>query len=132
MPGPVGAVLGGRRGGGADVVTHELKCALRYFAAVLDGSKPFEVRRNDRGFKVGDELHIREYDTWVVGGRYVADDVSTSSVRWVEAHERGYTGRECRRVVTYVLAGPAFGIEAGFCVMGLALPPRAGRRGARR
>lgn len=33
-----------------------------YFEALLDGSKTFEVRRDDRGFKVGDLLRLHEYD----------------------------------------------------------------------
>ena len=33
---------------------------------------------------------------------------------------RGHTGKRTKRVVTYVLRGGEFGIEAGFCVLGLA------------
>ncbi|HEM6115816.1 TPA: DUF3850 domain-containing protein [Streptococcus suis] len=41
---------------------HMLKCYPKYFEAVKDGTKPFECRYNDRNFKVGDELLLREYD----------------------------------------------------------------------
>lgn len=35
---------------------HELKVAIKYADAILSGEKSFEVRKNDRGFKVGDEI----------------------------------------------------------------------------
>jgi len=41
---------------------HELKCWPVYFMAILKGLKSFEVRENDRGFEVGDVLHLREWD----------------------------------------------------------------------
>lgn len=83
--------------------THELKTWPSFFAALLDGSKTFEVRRNDRDFAVGDVLVLREWDP-------------TPSLY----EPRGTTGKSTTRVVTYVLRGGEFGIEAGFCVLGLA------------
>lgn len=41
---------------------HELKSWPKYFEKVVDGSKTFDVRLNDRDFKVGDFLFLREYD----------------------------------------------------------------------
>ena len=41
---------------------HVLKVVAPYFEALLDGSKTFEVRRNDRGFQRGDRLILWEYD----------------------------------------------------------------------
>jgi hypothetical protein len=41
---------------------HELKTWPKYFAAVRSGQKRFEIRRNDREFKVGDILVLREFD----------------------------------------------------------------------
>lgn len=40
---------------------HELKILPEYFEKVLDGSKTFELRKDDRGFNVGDILILREY-----------------------------------------------------------------------
>lgn len=40
---------------------HKLKTWVKPFIATKNGSKTFEVRKNDRGFKVGDKLVLREY-----------------------------------------------------------------------
>lgn len=79
------------------VRTHELKCWPQFFDAILDGSKPYEVRKDDRDFAVGDTLHLREWnpDTWV------------------------YTGRETRARITHKLTDNAFGVALGYCVLGL-------------
>lgn len=41
---------------------HKLKIDSKYFDAVLKGFKTFEIRKNDRNFKVGDKLILQEYD----------------------------------------------------------------------
>lgn len=41
---------------------HELKTDPKYFSAVRSGEKRFELRRNDRDFRVGDYLALNEYD----------------------------------------------------------------------
>lgn len=43
-------------------MTHELKIYPAFFKRVLDGTKTFEVRNNDRGFQQGDEVVLKEYD----------------------------------------------------------------------
>ena len=78
-------------------IEHELRCHPPFFAAVANGSKPFEARRADRPFAVGDTLFLREWDP--IGGEY--------------------TSRECRRRISYILPGGEWGIEKGHCVLGL-------------
>jgi Domain of unknown function (DUF3850) len=58
---------------------HELKIWPDYFEAVRDGRKRFEIRRDDRGFAVGDVLLLREF-----------------------VPDAGYSGREARHVVTFL------------------------------
>lgn len=52
---------------------HELKCDPKYFQAIYNGVKSFEIRINDRNFLVGDSLYLREYnrETQCYSGRYV-------------------------------------------------------------
>lgn len=38
------------------MTTHRLKIHEQYADAVLNGTKTFEIRKNDRGYKVGDEI----------------------------------------------------------------------------
>jgi len=38
---------------------HELKCWPEYFLPIERGKKRFEIRNDDRGFDVGDVLHLR-------------------------------------------------------------------------
>lgn len=74
--------------------THELKILPEYFDSVIKGKKNFEVRRNDRNFKVGDILLLREYNT------------------------RNYTGCKVTAEVTYIL-DDFEGIKEGYVVMGI-------------
>lgn len=41
---------------------HELKCWPEPFEALRDGRKRFELRRNDRGFDLGDRLLLEEWN----------------------------------------------------------------------
>lgn len=43
-------------------MTHTLKIAPRWFDAVERGEKRVEIRKDDRGYRVGDVLVLREYD----------------------------------------------------------------------
>lgn len=41
---------------------HELKTYPEFFEQTLDGNKPFEVRVNDRNYKVGDTVILKEWN----------------------------------------------------------------------
>jgi glyoxylate utilization-related uncharacterized protein len=78
-------------------VWHELKCLPEYFNEILEGRKKFEVRINDRDFRAGDFLVLREYS----------------------AQSEEYTGAVVARRVTYILYGGRFGIPEDTCIMSL-------------
>lgn len=82
------------------MAVHELKCWPKYFNAIIDGSKPFEIRLHDREFRVGDTLVLKE---------------------WLPA-SMTYTGRECRRLISYMIPSMEFqGLNAHYCALGLAV-----------
>lgn len=43
-------------------MTHDLKIYPQYYCRVADGSKTFEVRKNDRGFQPGDIVVLHEFN----------------------------------------------------------------------
>jgi hypothetical protein len=78
---------------------HELKTLARYYDAVVDGRKTFEVRLNDRAFQTGDILRLIKTDD---GGM-----VTRNPPLCIEKR------------ITYILRGGQFGIEPRYCVLGL-------------
>ena len=46
---------------GDELCQHSLKTWPRYFKAVVSGKKTFEVRANDRCFRVGEKVVLREW-----------------------------------------------------------------------
>lgn len=63
------------------MTTHELKILPEYYRAVIERRKAFEIRRNDRNFQVGDELHLREHSGDGYERSMVALDVATIAQR---------------------------------------------------
>ncbi|OHN00366.1 hypothetical protein A7T48_11425 [Salmonella enterica subsp. enterica serovar Bareilly] len=70
------------------IKVHTLKIAPKYLNAVVAGQKKAELRKNDRNYKVGDVLSLKEW-----------------------SHGK-YTGREWSAVITHVL--PVNEVVAGF------------------
>lgn len=85
--------------------THELKTDTEPFAAILSGEKTHEIRYDDRGFKVGDTLVLREI-------RYSRGEM------FAEGRPLEYTGRTVERVVTHIQRG--YGLPRRMVVMSLA------------
>ena len=71
---------------------HQLKILPEYFDAIDSMAKEFEIRKDDRGFAVGDTLELSEHD----GGEY--------------------TGRRMIVSVTYITD---FGQSPGYVAMGI-------------
>lgn len=78
---------------------HNLKVWPDYMDALYDGSKTCEVRYDDRGYRVGDLLLLKEYDPTT--GQYL--------------------GREIKAQVTHILrAGPPFNaLRRGWCALSI-------------
>lgn len=79
-------------------MTHKIKIKYKYYKAVLNGDKTFEVRKNDRDYKVGDIIQFVP----------VADD----SDMIITHNPNEYK-------ITYVFHGGEYGLEEGYCVFGI-------------
>lgn len=75
---------------------HNLKIKPQYFKDVVSGDKTFEVRKNDRDFKVGDVILLGEYEN----GRY--------------------TGITAYVKITYILDNPEY-CKEGYVILGIKL-----------
>lgn len=76
-------------------MVHRLKTLQPYFNDVKEKRKNFELRQNDRDFKVGDILVLEEYT-----GKYL-------------------TGAGVTRKIKYILKDcPEFGLTPGYCILG--------------
>jgi len=76
--------------------THYLKTVQPFFTEVKNGTKTFELRRNNRDFQVGDEVYLQEYD------------LTTNS----------FSGLEVRANITYVLKDWE-SLDKDYCVFSL-------------
>lgn len=80
----------------SETKVHELKTIPPFFEEVMAGTKTFELRKNDRGFRVGDVLILKEYFP----------------------DSKAYSGLETRRQITYVLRDFQ-GLETGYVILGI-------------
>ncbi len=89
--------------------THNLKTDPDVFRAVQSGRKTFEIRKDDRGFQLGDYLVLLEtkYD-----GMLMNSDPHNYPLL--------YTGAACVRRVTHILHGPIYGLQEGWVIMSVA------------
>lgn len=55
---------------------HNLKVNNIYFQELIINKKKFEIRKNDRDYKVGDILHLREFDNEFYSGRYIDREIT--------------------------------------------------------
>ena len=83
-------------------MNHDLKTWPPFFDDVLTGAKTFELRRDDRGYAVGDVVTLREW-----------------------APDADYTGRTLTRSIGYIVRdAPHFGLAPGFAILGLTPTPK--------
>lgn len=76
-------------------MNHELKIWPDFFQPLVLRKKTFEIRWDDRGYAIGDQLHLREWNP----------------------KTRQYTGRETYRRVTWI--GKSFGLLPGHVCLAL-------------
>lgn len=74
---------------------HDLKIEPQYWHDIVYGNKGFEVRKNDRDYKVGDYLHLKEYE------------------------DGKYTGRMIEARVNYITPTECIGLKKNYVVMNL-------------
>lgn len=74
---------------------HEIKTLQPFFDDVWNFRKDFEVRKNDRDYKVGDVLKLNEFGPDIKRPRFI-------KVR-----------------IKYILSGGQYGIEKGYVVLGI-------------
>lgn len=75
---------------------HQIRLAGNYYDLVASGTKTFELRKNDRGYRAGDHLELMEFKD----GRN--------------------TGRMIKAEITYILEDYS-GLEDGYCIMAIAV-----------
>ena len=75
---------------------HNLKIKPQYFKDVVCGIKTFEVRKNDRGFEIGDLMVLETYDN------------------------EKFTGSFVNTEITYILDDPQF-CKEGYVILGFKL-----------
>lgn len=78
---------------------HNIKLNSKYFKDVITGIKTFEIRFNDRDYKVGDKLMLNE------------------------VYNNQYTNKQVCVKITYILTDEDFqeGIQKGYVVLGIQL-----------
>ena len=81
---------------------HELKTDPDLFEQSWEGNKPWEIRFDDRGFKIGDKLMLKET-------RYTGDEMTSGQA----LH---YTGRVILCEITYILTDQ-YGLKDGWAVI---------------
>lgn len=74
---------------------HRLKILPRYFNDIKTGVKKFELRKDNRNFKVGDILVLEEYEN----GEYTKNTITVK--------------------VSYKLKGGDYGLDKDYCILGI-------------
>lgn len=80
------------------IIEHELKTHPIYFEKVYHGFKPWELRKNDRDFKVGELVLLKSFDP----------------------DTQKFSGSFIKAMITYILKDcPQFGLADGYCILTL-------------
>ena len=77
------------------MTTHQLKIKEDYARAHLSGVKSWELRENDRDFKIGDQIEFSALD------------------------ERGFVVMTYKRTITYLFKGGQYGLAPDYVILTL-------------
>lgn len=69
---------------------HALKTVEPHFTELWEGRKTFELRKNDRDFKVGDRLFLRLYDGQTFGNKGLMAEVTHILSDFPDGLKEGY------------------------------------------
>lgn len=83
--------------------THNLKTDKGVFHLSWRGKKPFEIRKNDRHFRTGEEMVLKET-------KYTSEEMAGGASLL-------YTGRRIRVKILSMVSG--YGVRRGWVVMGV-------------
>ena len=76
--------------------THELKILPKYYTEVVIGNKTYELRKDDRDYKVNDLIVLKEYSNG------------------------SYTGNEFNVTIKHILRNcPDYGLKDGYVIISL-------------
>ena len=90
-------------------MTHELKTDHPVFQETWDGKKQYEIRLDDRKFKVGDEIQLVE--------------TQYTGIQMRGGAPLEYSFRRIRAVIIHKLSNQ-YGIKDGWCILGIELQTR--------
>lgn len=76
---------------------HELKIIPKYFDDIKSDKKRFEIRKDDRDYKVGDLITLKEYKD----GQYTGKEINNIPIRYILRDATEY------------------GLMDGYCILGL-------------
>lgn len=92
---------------------HSVKCDYKHFEALNNGTKTFEVRKNDRLYEVGDYLAVNEFVPDEQRDPYAPD------IGLRRTSGGYYTGACLMYKITYILNDPLY-CKDGMVILGLA------------
>ncbi len=117
-------------------IQHKLKTWPVYFDALWRKLKLFELRKNDRDYRVNDTLLLQEFEPCLrcdahgeIGHRE-PDETWYSTCESCKGKKGKYLGREVAARIMYItLPRKYFGLEDGHCILGIKI---LGKRDKRR
>jgi hypothetical protein len=77
--------------------THVLKTKLEFIVATMRGEKLFEIRVNDRDFKIGDRVILKEYPRQIDCPPIILGPFT----------------------ITYIFPGGQYGLDKHYCILQL-------------